>query len=223
MSALEPAAREALAWFVLADVAVWPQVSTQDAQILRGTLAGGPGAVFSTPDYPARRLAMQAIQFLSSFDASSLWSAQQRVIISARRSEFYWEEWLRRVVPMAAVTSPDDAKGFAVGALSTTFPTPPIWNYEAGMLESGEIVISGVEPDIGGKEFVDVGVVENVKPVNRAIRAIYTPKLTTDAYRMGYFLQTTILSAFIDSHDGRYDTMEITNIQTGEVWSGRRY
>jgi len=215
VASLAPEQREALGWLMLADVAVWPQLSVSDAESFFTPRSDSD----ETASYPARELALAVEAFARTLDTASVWEKQRRVMQLARNPRWYWGEWLRRVVPQAISTPPDRAKRLAENALACTAATPERWNYEAGMLESGEIIVSGVTPDIGGEEFVDFGVVEEADPKSRDIRATYRPKVPTDSYRMGYFLQTTVLAAFLDVDDGSYSSIQITNLDTEEIWS----
>ncbi len=237
--------RVALGWFALADVAVWPQVpSDQRDRFADATMANdeldvkgtaGAGEYAAVGGKSARALLDFAIASEKHAQDPNEPEPQVNVLRDAindvarlnQDPDRYWTEWLSRVVPAAVRHGAADARRFAAAALRFTLTSvAPKWDFEAGLIEKdtpqgteyrGSVAV--VTPGRGGAELYDVGGISDYEPQGRVIRAKFEPLLPVDPYRMGYWLQTTFLAYFMnDAYSGRYDQVVCTNTRTAEVW-----
>lgn len=243
--ALTPEQVVALAWFALAEVAVWPQVPSDrgpkiaDALERHQKVDFGPEGAQKEQSSLGRNAAEKLLELVISAEkhqlepsapAASAGILQQVFNEIAKLSDDpdrYWREWFLRIVPAAASIAPPDARKLAVAAFRCTLKSvAPRWDYEAGLKEDSVYegvyhgIIALVTPSRGGTELYDIGLFSNYEPRGRKIDVILDPFTPIDPYRMGYLFQTIFVAYFwLDSPSGRYDSVTCTNKQTGERWS----
>ncbi|HEU5076791.1 MAG TPA: hypothetical protein VFU02_21525 [Polyangiaceae bacterium] len=243
--ALTPEQVVALAWFALAEVAVWPQVpgdqgpKIADALDQHQKVDFGPAGAPREQSSVGRKAAEKLLELViaaekhlldPSAPAAPAGTLQQVFNEIAKLSDDpdrYWREWFLRVVPAAAFIAPLDARKLAVAAFRCTLKSvAPRWDYEAGLKADPAAdgvhpgVIAVVTPTRGGTELYDVGLISNYEPQGRKIDAVLDPLTPIDSYRMGYLFQTIFMAYFLlDSYSGRYDSVMCTNKKTGERWN----
>ena len=138
----------------------------------------------------------------------------------------FWEQWLRRVIEAAAVSTPEEACACAVAALQNTLPLPARFEYEARSQSrtpasntNGPISFVAATPRQGGTTVMSLGTVTDLDPVKRKLNATFTPATPIDRYRMAYLIRTVCLSELLDDMKaGFFDSATFTNVSTGEIW-----
>lgn len=243
LSALTADQLVSLGWLALADVAVWPQVSSGQGVQIADALQQGARVNVGSANGACATVGSESTETLLEFvaaaevrqqdpkaplpDANSLLQVLNTVARLSSDPDGHLREWFFRVIPAAAKFPSVDARNLAIAAFRCTLKSvAPRWDYEAGLKEDAadESVFHGaialVSPRRGGTELYDVGTFSNYEPQGRTINAELNPLVPIDSYRMGYLFQTTFMAYFLkDSHSGRYDMVVCTNKATGERWS----
>jgi hypothetical protein len=232
-------------WMALADLAVWPQLTVTEAQELAQSIHQ------LKPALPVRtatgqslrdagyRAAASTVAFIGQAQARLRQPAARppdfeliRVSINAlahfrKDKKLFWQQWLRRTIEPAAVSTPEQACAYAVAGLQATIGLPVRFEYEAtrarvrgATANDGPFSITAVTPRQGGRVVANLAQIANTTPVKRKINATLTPAVTLDPYRMGYFLRTVCLAELLDDvHVGYFDSVTCTNTSTNETWT----
>ena len=242
LSALTPEQVVSLGWFALADVAVWPQVPSNQGTQIADALQQGAQVKLGAAEGACATVGSESTKTLLEFvaaaearlqdpqaplpDAGALLQVLNAVAQLSSDPDAHLREWFFRVIPSAAKVVPADARELAIGAFRCTIKSvAPEWDYEAGLKEDPadnsvfQGIIALVTPGRGGTELYDIGAFSNYAPQGRTINAELNPLTPIDAYRMGYLFQTTFMAYFLkDPYSGRFDTAVCTNKATGERW-----
>jgi hypothetical protein len=236
----------AFGWMGLADIACWPQLpqgeALQLAQSIQQLTPKLPNrsATARTQQQSGYRAAAAILKFISQAQArlkqpttSSTPDFEPiRVAINElchfrKNRVAFWEQWLRRVIESAAVSTPEEACACAVAALQHTLPLPARFEYEAKRQSrtpasntNGPVSFVAAAPRQGGTTVMSLGTVTGLDPVKRKLNATFTPATPIDRYRMAYLIRSVCLSElFDDMKAGFFDSATFTNASTGEIWS----
>lgn len=236
---LSPPQRVALATLSLAELAVWPQVDPEVAPAIARALEGGgsppsPGAPRDGDAEPAATatraacvLAARIVPALASGAAplAITWEELRRTVQGVLRRHprplAATEQWLRRVVPQAALLAPEAARHAALEALAAPLSVPARWTFAVTSYDAKDGATVGVVDPAFPRRWVKE--LAHFSPYGLADRRLSTEvhvRVPLDPYRLGYLFQSLYVEdATDDAELGRYDVAVCREAASGVVVS----